>query len=305
MPGLQGVGIQFAPFFAGSGNDGDVAIGGGGLNLTNLRHYQNLTITDGTLQLSGVPLFVSGVLKLEGTAKIISNGGDGALGVAGTGAPTFLLGGSGAGGTGSAGGDNGGDAQLMPTLHGGLGGDSGGDGGAAGGFDGGQEGTPVWNATMFGLLADNLRDFTSLFNRQFSTAQPGYAYREIPAGGGGGGGGAASVTGVGGGGGAGGGVVYIYAETLWMTAASKIQANGGAGADGSGAATAGGGGGGAGGAVVIFTNNLLMETGAVIEALGGNGGAGDNGGDAGADGLDGNIVIWTPYGFSVFSGTTP
>jgi len=282
----------------GNGRDGDFTFNGSTTpswatrsgsvyTLTRDVFAHNWTFGAGTsLKTAGYRVFGAG--KLDTTActpgsiitnngSVATNGGAGAGGAGGNGAPSGTLGG---GANGSVGG------KSAPGTAGGsvinaLGGTPGGAGGNGSLTAGGAGGTATLPTAVLGGAS------------AISAATVGHVIGSgnltLAVGGAGGGGGGGAVSGGGGGGGGGGGVVSVFFRELALAGASDIRAAGGNGGSGFASVGTGGGGGGAGGAVflVYVTKNVTAFTAAGC-CPGGFGGV-SGGGGAGVDGATGNL----------------
>jgi hypothetical protein len=297
----------------GDGSDGDVTISSN-TTLTSDMFYNNLTIQTGfTLNPNGYRIFVKNTLTFEGTGKIISNGGNGAVGTNGGGLGTAAGGAAGtaantagslpasqpgnAGGTGSSTAPGaGGTANVakgvgVAGVAGGTGGTGNGGGGAAGGAAG----------TITGTVFNKLNSFISAYN--FFDVNPSFTQFNGSSTSGGGGGGMGNpgpnITGGGGGGsGASGGIIWVAArKIITVNGNTYIQAiggNGATGGSGTGPSNYGSGGGGAGGSggVVVLTYSRKTGTGAIDVAGGSGGAAGTSGSTAGTAGLTGKTYTF-------------
>jgi collagen type VII alpha len=232
----------------------------------------SLTVNAGiTLQLSGIPLIVSGTLTNNGT--ISNNGGSASGSTAGAFAAHSMYGAlvakAGVTGVGTAG-----TAQAA-TIAAGVGG-TGGTGSSGAGGSGGtvtsNNSTYVFNSPQTALMG--VVSFSGSVLAVFGGT----------AGGSGGGDG----TNLSGGSGAGGGVVAILAKSIVNN--SVISAVGGAG----GSATTGncgGGGGGGGGLILLYSPVAVTGTGST-NVTGGSGGSGIGTGTAGATGASGSVATF-------------
>lgn len=264
----------------GDGSDGDVTISANE-TLTRTMYYNSLTVDSGAVvTTAGYPIFVRGVLTVDGAGSLIGwTGNDGvaavgaAAGAAGAALADSVLAGGVAGGDGGAAGAPGAaganSSNAVVSSAGGAGGD-----GTPG--SGGAGGTSTLSVADIRSLAVALRGQTVTV-----------ASTDAITGGAGGGGasGGALVGGPGGGGG--GGVVLIAAESIVLTNGGALSVDGGAGANG--VDDAGGGGGGVGGALYLVYR-VTDEAGGTVSAAGGTGGTAggtppSTDGSAGASGL--------------------
>lgn len=267
-----GVGGDTSPMF-GDGSDGDVTISSN-TTVTRNMFYRNLTVNSGvTLTLSGVAIWVSGTLTLNG--EISNKGGHATAGGHGygSGAPpesttgVFHVGGS-SGGSGIGG-------AAGSGLSGGAGraGSLGGAGGAGGTGAGGAAGSAA--AVNDSLLRTGVWVWSGI------AATGGTRF----GGGTGGGGGKGDGTYHGGGGGGGGGVVVVVARTVEGSGTiSAAGGNGSANVNGN----VGGGGGGGGGLVVLQTSSPSHTL--TLTVAGGSAGAGVGTGAAGTAGTAGRVI---------------
>lgn len=247
----------------GDGSDGSLTISAP-TTFKGLRQFVNLIVDD---ELKPDPsaklliIMVSGTLTVNSGGSIHADGfgaGGGAQqvvgsdgfqrNIAGSGQPSFPLGGTITGTDGNPG-ERGSavlaainDAGEDPILALGAGGGGGGKQGTGGPANGGDK----W------------------------------------AGGGAGGATGGQDSGDGGAGGAGAGTVIIFADTIVINGTGRISADGVAGSN-SQAGTAGGGGGGGGGGLVYLAYRSLTNNG-TIRSIGGAGGLGDTSGGTGNDG---------------------
>lgn len=212
----------------GDGSDGDVVINVN-TTLTGDMNYNNLTIDVGvTLYPDGYVIYVKDTLTVNGT--INRNGNNGGLVTGGEGLPTRSVGGSGSGGRGyyndCRNGENvNGIANSIGggTYHGCIGGI-----------------TDIYTE----LTADNVAELIT--NASNMKGGPG-----------GGGGGAWSYTPNGAGGGSGGGVIYIEAQSIYISSTGLITAAGGNHYSVYAANSFSGGGGG--GSLVLLHDNITND----------------------------------------------
>jgi hypothetical protein len=279
----------------GDGSDGALNVTSGTTTLdTNSRpngyNYTTINISSGaTLTASGSnPLILraTGSITISGTVSV--NGGNG---TSGNGDIVTL-----AGGTGIAGGANGGCGGAYDSNgcngngtgagYGGLYGDgTGGGGGGGGGY-----------GTAGGAGGNNASNPSQNLGGAGGTTYYGddTGSGPAPTGGSGGGGGAGTrfthTRSNGGSGGAGGGVLLISAPTVTINSGGSIQSNGGNGGSAYQDYDAAGGG-GSGGSIKISANRIV-NSGSITTNGGSPGSSGPNGG-AGGQGGQGRIYIAT------------
>lgn len=289
--------------FDGSATPSGSTKAGNDYTLTRDVYYTNLTMSTGTtLNPAGYRIFVSGVLTLNGTAKIFRNGNVGTIGngpgsgIAGgpggaaladgylKGSPKGGDGGSAGTNAGGSGGPGGPGVATSNSLgsNGALGGDGGTDG-IGGGGGGGAAGV----ATISNVkLIANWHLATML-----DVSSTGSTVKFNNSGGSGGGGGGANGGWSGGGGGSGGGIIAIYARSVVIGASASITANGGNGGNGVGTSGlgsgCGGGGGGGNGGIVVLVYNQISNSGTITTTAGTGGSGGGGSATAGANGSGG------------------
>lgn len=269
----------------GSGDDGDVTLGGGVTELTRDMAYNNLTVPVGaTLKNRGFRVFVRETLTLRG---VISSTGDDASGSGGgiNGTGTSIINTLGRGGLQGGDGEllgNGDNADDGSRLKGGAGG----VGGDAGAFTGGLASIFNSDTTIEGTI-ETIHSALGYFMMHDSND-----VFEGKIGGGSSGGGGAGDDVEGGGGGGAGGVICIWANVF--DSDGTVEADGGDGADSatSGAGTDAGGGGGGGGGVIFMVRRSTGALGSgTFSVAAGSGGSGFGGsGTAGAAGAVGKIL---------------
>ena len=295
---LRVASIEFDPV------DGNVTISGN-TSLTQDMYYNDLVVNTGiTLNPNGFRIFAK-TITCNGTGKIASNGGDGAVG------QTSQVGGSSTGGSGGAipyssgtmplalvgvkggngaNGSNGNAGATGTDALKGLGGNSGGSGGKGGtsvyGPTGGNGGTggaitgSIYNYPYDAISAKTMVDINGTSLEVYTTSPTGGS------GGAGGGGGGRSGA-AGGGSGSSGGVVWISCQEILSL---NVEAIGGSGGDGGvGLGSTGGGGGGCGGNGGVIVLICSQYSSLVSDVSGGSGGSGGSvasiDGDDGGDGL--------------------
>lgn len=287
LAGLEvgGVPVSAGLGVFGSGDDGNVTLGGGVTQLTRDMAYNNLTVPAGsTLENLGFRIFVRETLTLRGV--IASTGDDGGPGIGGgeNGSGTSNINTLGRGGQlGGDGEANGNGNPGVPGFF--LQGGNGGTGGNAGAFTGGAPSVFNAGSTIIGTIETihSALGFHMMHNSN-----------DIPLGkiGGGSSGGGGAGDGIeGGGGGGAGGVICIWANVF--DSDGTVEADGGDGADSatSGSGTDGGGGGGAGGGVIFMVRRTTGPLGSgTFSVAAGSGGAGFGAGTAGDAGVVGKIL---------------
>lgn len=281
--------------------------------------YRNLTINAArtlTMVHPGI-IYVSGILTIVNTGKIVfgkkagflngNNAGAGTRGVGGVGwnGDSFgqILGGANGGGGGDSGhlipaaGDSvGAGAALLGGGGSALGG-AGGGGGAGAHAAGAAGPLNSWFAGTTSTIAQTLLQAILQAGWGFGRGGADGARTALPFGleggsGGGGGGGTATNTGTaGGGGGAGGGLGLVIARGVVIASDGCIQAPGGDGGNGFAAGEAAGGGGAGGGGFVglVYAGKSGPALTAANCCPAGTPGTGANGGAAGAAGAVGNV----------------
>jgi hypothetical protein len=291
MAGISGPNnIVFPPFFNGDASGSNTVLFSNADSISSSLMVESLVIKNETYPTNGHKIFCKRLLRIHSGVGLSANGSQANswTQAIGTGAPTAELGGGGDGGF------------ALPQLPGGNSPTAVSLGGSGG------QGTTVGGAALFpsivGFKAQLLTNFSAMYSGVLSyylgnSAGNLNSATQIISGGGGGGAGSLG-SGQGGSGGGGGGILWIAADTIWLEAGAILSANGGNGGNAkAGIGTAGGGGGGGGGAIILFCNRFINE-GATIQASGGTGGTGINGGISGANGIDGNIVVFTPQGIN-------
>lgn len=290
--GLRGGGYPAVGSRAGGNSVGDAEYGFtfSGTSFTTLTedlYCDNLIIHDTFVLLTaGFRIFCRGSVHLFDSAVISCNGnngiGGGGSALGGAALPSHSVGGSYAGGNGTAtvGGTSSGTSYISGAqAPGGVGGD--GISGAGGG-----SGPSAFDEQEFGSLIQ-----PSIGDSGYVVGDSGFTYKVMGGTGGGGGGGDGAIKG--GGGGGGGGVIYIEAQDLVMEG-GQITANGGVGGS-SPSAGCGGGGGGGGGLIILKINDIYLRGGSAGTKITVNGGAGGTGGNmSGLQGIAGYVVYYSP-----------
>lgn len=292
--GLRGGGYPAVGSRAGGASVGDAEYGFtfSGTSFTVLTedlYCDNLIVHDTfTLVTGGFRIFCRGSVHLFDSGTISNNGNNGISGagsaLGGAALPEHSVGGSYAGGNGTA--TVGQDATGTIYKSGAQA--PGGAGGTGSGGAGGSGGNSGFDEQEFGSIIQ-----PTIADAGFVVGASGYTYKVEGGTGGGGGGGDGIIKG--GGGGGGGGVIYIEAQDLIMEGGA-ITANGGSGGA-SITAGCGGGGGGGGGFIILKINDIYLRGGGAgtrITVNGGNGGNGSGGAANGGTGVVGYVAFFSP-----------
>ncbi len=262
--------------------------------------YDNLTIDNATLTMTGHRVFVRGALTFLNGGRISANGGDASGTTAGGISIGSYLGGSGAGGNGGTTGsgtaaatsslvardcsNTGGVGSNTPGVNGTIGGACHGGGGGDGTGGSGANGGPVTFTSANNFDFHYYRSaIQALANRSATTPGNGSS---------GGGGGSGSAGGNGGGGGGGGGQLVVLANHFVPTSCHAdgcLQARGGHGASAAPGGNAGGGGGGGGGNLICVVGRGSCPSRTVA---GGNGGLKSGTGTDGGNGGPGISIVF-------------
>lgn len=271
---------QGASSFFGPGVDGDVTIAAGTTTLTRDMNYNNLTVQNGGILVTGgYRVFCKNQITVEAGGTIRHNGANAAGTAGGAGAAVGSIGRTAL--NGAPGGVSAANATLVPfnmTVGQGVGGRGGAGSTGAGGTGGtqtastAQRGSPWWSHMLV----------TTWLPNTLATNEG------MQGGSGGGGGGRGDGTLIGGGGGGGGGVMVLAGRIIVNN--GTIQAVGGNGGPGTNV-NAGGGGGGGGGKLFVFT---VSYTGTAPSVAGGTGGAGNGTGANGDPGVAGFTITMEP-----------